>query len=89
VLDVFQHFGAMALAIFVENVVEQFRAHVFRGGQFVLFQIFEDEAGPVVDEFELVGLLFLHFQQDVFCLYIRVDYLVLREQIQGLRDLHD
>ena len=88
-LDVFQHFGAMALAIFVENVVEQFRAHVFRGGQVVLLQIFEDEAGSIVEEFELVGLLFLHIQQDVFGLYIRVDYLVLGEQIQGLGDLQD
>lgn len=70
VLDVVEHFNAMGFTVLIENVVQEFRAHVLWSCEFVLLEIFENEAGAIVDKFELIGLLFLSFKEDVFCLDI-------------------
>lgn len=47
--DIVQHLNAMRLPVLVENVVEQFRAHVLGSGQLVLLEILEDKARAVID----------------------------------------
>lgn len=80
-----------------ENVVEDFRRHVFGGGHGKLFEVGEEEAAAEVDEFYSLDkgvsstkvLSFSGFQQNVLGFKVRMDNVVAVDQKQSFDDFND
>ena len=53
-----------------------------------MFEILKHEGRSIINQFENETLILL-LQEDIFGLYIRMDYLVLMKQVQGLGNFVD
>jgi hypothetical protein len=71
--------------IFMDDIVQNFRWHVFGCGHGELRNVFEFEAGTVIDEFDLseiegvrLTVMQLVFYEYILCFEVRMDNLTVR-----------